>query len=184
MIKVSMEAPWYTFQKKVSALFEKDPDIYVGEIFQPEDDSEVTYAFNIEVKNHEKFVALDRVIPGTKVFGNVVLGIVLYDEENNDVHPGIKLFETIFKGNPIMKDLKVRTDAAGTDHVYVRFQPEIVQFFDDDTSDYNGNWTGIAEDIAREVFDNTWAVNFCTADLRENEEKTAEMLRTPLGEWP
>lgn len=167
MLKLAIDAPWYTFQKKVKALFGLDPDIYVSEVYEPENE-DVDYAFNIEVSNHEKFVALDRVIYGVKQFGNVSMAINLCDMEENDAHPGVELFETIFDGNPIMKDLKVITDHAGTDRVYVRFYPEVVQFFDDDLTDYNGNFNGLAEDIARDVFDETWSVNFCTADKREN----------------
>lgn len=182
MIKFNIEAPWYTFQKKVTALFANDPDIYVGDVYEP-DNEDIDYAFDIEVRSHEKFVALDRVIPAKKQFGNVTLGIVLYDEENNDVHPGYELFNTIFKGNSIVKDLKTVTDRAGIDHVFVRFEPEVIQFYDDDLTDYNGNYNGLAEDIAREVFGDAWAVNFCTVDKRENED-SAGSLHVPLGEWP
>ena len=46
----------------------------------------------------------------------------------------------------------------------VRFKPRVVQFFDDDISDFNGNWSGLAQDIAREVFgDGLRSVHFCTA---------------------
>lgn len=173
---MTIEAPWYTYQKKVKALFEMDPDICVGKVYEPED-SNTDYAFDIEVKSHEKFVALDRVIPGQKAFGNVTLGIALYDMANGDKHPGVELFKTIFKDNPIMKDMKVITDQAGVDHVYVRFQPEVIQFFDDDLTDYNGNFNGLAEDIARDVFDESWSVNFCTADKHENDGEEAAAVR-------
>ena len=45
---------------------------------------------------------------------------------------------------------------------------ELIQFPDDDTSDFNGNWNGLAEDIAREVFEEGYrGISFCTADKRE-----------------
>jgi hypothetical protein len=57
----------------------------------------------------------------------------------------------------------------------VIFQPEVVQFFDDDISDINGNWTGLAEDIARALFtEDRSGMNFCTADIHENDESEAE----------
>lgn len=168
MMNLMIEAPWHTYQKKVKALFESDPDINVGDIYEPEN-CENDYAFDIEVKNHDKFMALSAVMHGVKEFGNVRLGVVLYDEENSDKHPGYELFKTIFKGNRIVKDLKTITDQAGVEHVYVRFQPEVVQFFDDDLSDFDGNWNGLAEDIARDVFDEDWSVNFCTANVKEND---------------
>ena len=168
MLKLKLEAPWYTFQKKVKALFERDPDISVGEICESED-GKVDFLFDIEVRNHEKFLALDRVFPKVKTFGNVSLGIVLYDEENAiSTEDRVSLYKTIFEGNPIVKDIREAVDQAGTHHGFVRFQPEVVQFFDDDTSDFNGNWSGLAQDIAREVFsDEIAGIHFCTAALNE-----------------
>lgn len=170
MMMISIEAPWYTYQKKVNALFEQDPDIIVGEVYEPEDGS-ADFAFDIEVRNHEKFLALDRVLAKQKVFGNITLNVVLFDEENaNGADDGIALYETIFEGNPILKDIKDVVDFAGTRVGFVRFQPEVVQFHDDDTSDFNGNWNGLAEDIAREVFTEGYrGISFCTADKRETE---------------
>lgn len=182
MMKFAIEAPWYTHQKMVKALFEHDPDIVVGDIYEPDTD-DAEYAFDIEVRNHEKFIALDRAIQKTVVFGNITLTIVLCDEENSSVHPGYELFNTLFKDNPIAKDIKVVRDQAEVDHVFVRFEPQVIQFYDDDLTDYNGNWNGIAEDIAREIFANDWDVNFCTADLREDGNDEAN-IRVPLGEWP
>ena len=177
MMKFRIEAPWYTYNKKVKALFEQDPDIVVSDL-EEADSEDYDYVMNIEVMNHDKFVALDRVMPSMKEFGNIMVAIMLYDEENNGINPAIELYETIFNGNPIVKDIKNRVDQVGTCHGYVCFQPDVVQFFDDDLSDYNGNWTGLAEDIAREVFENdSFAMNFCTAAKNDELEK-------PLGEWP
>ena len=168
MMKFAIEAPWYTFQKKVKALFEQDPDIEVGDVIEQEDDR-TDYVFSIEVKNHEKFLALDRVLPKVRTFGNVTLGIMIFDEENvGDNVDRIALYETIFTGNPIVKDVKDVTDFAGTRHGFIRFKPEVIQFFDDNIADFSGNWSGLAQDIAMEVFDQEMAgIHFCTADKNE-----------------
>ena len=175
MKKLVIEAPWYTYRKKVNALFEQDPDIEVGEVYEPEDGN-ADFAFDIEVKNHDKFLALDRALAKQKKFGNVTLSITLFDEENADgTEDYAALYETIFQGNPILKDVKKVTDFAGTPPGFVRFQPEVIQFPDDDTSDYNGNWNGLAEDIAREVFAEGYrGVSFCTADKRETGKPQTE----------
>ena len=169
MLKFMLEAPWYTFRKKVNALFEQDPDITVGEVIESED-GKTDFLLDIEVRNHEKFLALDRVLPKVKIFGNVTLGIVLYDEENAQGEDDrVELYRTIFDGNPIVKDVREALDHTGTRHGFVRFQPEVVQFFDDDISDFNGNWSGLAQDIAREVFaDEMAGIHFCTAAKNEN----------------
>lgn len=171
MLNLKLEAPWYTYQKKVKALFARDPQITVGEIVEPEDGS-VNFLFDIEVRDHEKFLALDCVFPKTVQFGNVTLGICLYDEENNGgTVDALSLYETIFRGNPIVKDIRLGTDHTGTAHGFIRFQPEVIQFFDDDLYDYNGNWSGLAQDIAREVFkDEKRGIHFCTAALDEADD--------------
>lgn len=173
MIKFALEAPWERFAKMVKALFAQDDDIFVGDIYEGND---TTYALNISVKKHDKFLALDRLMPSVKTFGNVTLGIVLFDEENaeNDV---LALFKTLFDGNPIVDSIQTRPDPAGVCWNYVLFKPEVIQFFDDDMTDYNGLWSGLAEDIAYEVFEeNSRGVNFCTAPV--------DGVNKPLGEWP
>ena len=171
MMKLAIEAPWYTFQKKVKALFEQDPDITVGEIYEPGDGS-VNYAFDMEIRNHEKFLALDRVLPKVRAMGNVTLGICLFDEENDLGEDGaVELYKTIFDGNPIVKDIKDVRDMTGTRHGFVRFCPSVVQFFDDNLNDYSGNWSGLAQDIAAEVFDGEFrGIHFCTAGVNEAED--------------
>lgn len=76
---MKLEAPWYTYHKKVKALFERDSDISVGEIHASD---YFDYAFDIEVKDSDKFVALDRVLPKSVTFGNVELGIKLINTED------------------------------------------------------------------------------------------------------
>ncbi len=170
MIKFTLEAPWYTFRKKVEALFGRDPDIRVGEVVETKD-GKTDYTFDLEIRSHEKFIALDRVMPKVKTFGGVTLGICLYDAENScgEDSPAA-LYQTIFEGNPLVKDIQDVSDFTGTPHCYVRFRPEVLQFFDDNTADFNGNWSGLAQDIAGEVFaDEYRGVHFCTAGKDEPE---------------
>ena len=166
MMKYAIEAPWYTFQKKVNALFERDEDISVGDIVELEN-GKTDYCMDIEIRNHEKFLALDRILPKVKTFGNVTLGIILYDEENGlNGEDRIELYKKVFAGNPIVKDIRGMEDFTGTLHGYIRFEPEVIQFQDDNLADYNGNWSGLAQDIAAEVFDQEIAgIHFCTAPV-------------------
>lgn len=178
---LKIEAPWYAYHKKVKVLFGGDPDIEVGDIYTNPEGHAFNYAFDICVRKHEKFKALEKVMPEEVGFGNVTLGIFLMDMENlfDAEHP-VGLYAAIFDGNPLIKDIKEVTDFTGTLHGFVRFKPEVVQFFHDDISDYNGLWSGLAQDIAKEVFIGNAFVHFCTADLREENGGVA----TPLGEWP
>ena len=165
MLQITLEAPWYSFQKKVSSLFKGDPDIIVSEVYEVEGE-DYQYAFDIEIRKHDKYVAMDRVMPAIKSFGNVKMAIMLFDEENANGNPDAEVYETIFRDNPILEGIKDIIDPAGIHHGYVVFKPEVIQFFDDELSSYNGKWSGLAQDIAREIFDNEFrGVHFCTADV-------------------
>lgn len=171
MMNVNVEAPWYTFLKKVQALFEGDPEIVVEPDLTELEGGNHDYALMIGVKNHEKYLALDRMMRKEHTFGNISVEVMLFDEENtaNEENDRIELYRTIFKGNRIVRDVKEQTDFTGTKFGYVRFEPEVIQFDDDNTADYSGLWNGLAEDIAREVFvDEFCGVYFCTVDKREN----------------
>lgn len=162
-------APWYTYQKKLNALFGEDSDIEVGAVELAAEPG-VNYTIRLEVKNHEKFLALDRAISKRVQFGGVVLSVTPVDVSDGSGETVAELYRTIFDGNRIVKDIKEVSDFAGAPHGFIRFWPDVIQFPNDDTSDYNGNWSGLAMDIAREVFGECGAgIHFCTADIRENE---------------
>jgi len=167
MYKLAIEAPWETWSKKLKAMFDDDPEITVSDVFQSDNGMDTDYSVAIQCVNHSKFIALDRLLPRIKEFGNVTLGIDIYDEENVEVNT-LELFDTLFAGNPIFDGCKQKTDATGTDWNYVMFKPKVIQFFDDDLGDLNGLWSGIAEDIARDVFsENGRGVFFCTSPVEQ-----------------
>ena len=155
--------PWYIYQKQVKALFEHDPQIIVGEIYQQENGKD--YAFDIEVRSHEKFLALDRMLIRFRLFGNVALTINLFDEENADGGAPIDICRALFDGNPIVESIEDIVDLAGTHHGFVVFAPKVVQYYADDLRDINGNETTLAQDIAREMFKDLDGVNYCTGQV-------------------
>lgn len=168
MNKLFLEAPWETWCKELKAIFKYDKDIEVSDIYEPENGMDTDYGVAIMVSNHDKFIALDRLMPRMKVFGNVTLGIDLFDEHNIEVNIA-DIFKEVFAGNPIVDSIQTRTDQTGTDWNYVLFKPDVIQFFDDDLTDYNGLWSGLAEDIARDVFEeNGRGVCFCTAPVEKS----------------
>lgn len=155
--------PWYIYQKQVKALFEHDPQIIVGEVYQQENGKD--YAFDIEVRSHEKFLALDRLLIRFKLFGNVALSINLFDEENANRDAAIDVCRALFDGNPIVESVEDIVDLAGAHHGFVVFEPKVIQYYADDLRDINGNETTLAQDIAREMFKDLDGVNFCTGQV-------------------
>ena len=65
-----------------------------------------------------------------------------------------------------MQKIALAEDMAGSQHVFVVFHPEVKQFFDDNMFDYNGFWSGLNQDIAKEVFEEAAnaGVHFCTGE--------------------
>ena len=183
---VKLSPPWNTYNNMVRVLFDVDPEITVGNIYKAseEDQNEYTYAFEIATTNKDKFVALNKLMDQYITFGNVIVKQVIIDNSGDETNPYIELYENLFNGNPNLKDIKSITDPAGRQHHYIRFQPEVLQFYNDDLTDYNGNKSCLAEDIAYEMFSNNMdsSINFCTADIRENDDP--DVVNAPLGEWP
>lgn len=169
MNNFKLEAPWNTYQKKIAALFAKDDEISVGDVV-PVEDGDVNYALVITVDDFEKYVALDRLLPDVMTFGNVTLGVIVRGApgiEENDV---CRLYRILFENNKSVHDILEASDQFGGVHNFIRFKPEVLQFPDDNTSSYNGLWSGLAEDIAKELF---WSehrgIHFCTAPVEEFE---------------
>lgn len=165
MSNTNLSAPWNTYQKKLRALFENDPEIDVLDLMTSSK-TNFDYSLEIDVSNHEKYNALVNVLPDTVNFGNVDVEIRLVDnsKEAEAEVDYYNLYKTLFKDNPIVSEV-IKSNVRGmSNNIYVLFKPEVVQFFNDNLDDFEGNWTGLAQNIAMEVFDKHDApVHFCTA---------------------
>lgn len=184
MNNLKIQSPWQSFQGKVKAMFEHDPFVEVSDLIDGAQGG--CYILPIVVKKHAKYEALVRLIPRTVTFGNIVVETQLYDTENgiSSVEEISKLFAAAFEGNPIFRDVKQARDLTGTVHSFVRFEPVVLQFFNDNLADFNGNWSGLAADIAMGELFTEYAemgIHFCTAPMAE---ETGTDTGKPLGEWP
>ena len=174
---LKLSPPWYTYQRELAALFEGDTDIEIGQIYELEDHIELW----IIVHNEKKYRALLNLLPTYPDFGNVkVKNVIKFkDEKAQDVYADVK---DLFEGNPNVSEIKEITDFAAAKHLFVEFKPEVIQFYNDDTSSPYGFWNGLAQDIALDVFDDiSGGVHFTTA---AKDLGPAEALGKPLGEWP
>ena len=87
----------------------------------------------------------------------------------------LELFQKAFSGNPALSYTASYNTPFG--HVtYIVFQNKVVQFFNDQMNDINGNKNTLLQDIAPEVFGTEHAVYYCT--------EAPVKLSKPLGEWP
>lgn len=161
MAKLKLSPPWDIFYKEVDAFFKEDGDVKV--IFDEDE-----FTIKLYVDDATKAAALTELLPTEKDFGNVVLKIsVIPANEGGRPALGMPPY-TAFYGNPIVDEIKIIRDLFGYDLVYVMFVKEVVQYFTDNISDYNGFCSTLYENIARNIFEGKEGVFYCTS--AEDEE--------------
>ena len=165
---MKMSAPWVCFYRKMEALFAKDPEI---KITYDEENIEV----KLYVENPRKAEALSQLLPTEKIFGNVTLKITVIPA-NNLGETKADLIQQAFDGNPVLQYIWPANTPLGS-FTYVVFKGEVVQYFNDDMSDINGNCSTLYQEIAKEVLGEESGTFFCT-------EAMSQALEKPLGEWP
>lgn len=152
MNEVGLQAPWVLFARQIQKMFEKDEEV---KVVCDEKNNEI----KLLVNNTIKADALSLILPSEKTFGNIVVKIIVVpanDEKTSD------LFKRAFAGNAAVNKIEVVNDLFENDGVYVLFDPVVVQYFADDISDFYGNTSTLYEDLAREIFEKTPQVHFCT----------------------
>lgn len=155
MEKIKLSSPWMTFFHEMQALFDSDPDVTVR--LKEGDDT----AIEVYVCGAEKSEALEALLPASKTFGNVTVYINVIPDNPTEEKRKIDLFKTAFFGNPVVSYITTNADPFQNKVDYIVFQNKVVQFFNDDISDVNGNMSTLYEEIARDVFDDA-GVFFCT----------------------
>lgn len=154
MAIIKKSAPWVEYYRQVNALFDEDPDIRV--IYNEEINQ-----LNLYVNNTEKAEALSRLLPTGITFGNVTMEILVTPSNLSNSYKG-DLIAAALKGNAAVSRIVTIDDVFANKITYVIFRRGVVQYFDDDLSDYHGVHSTLYENIAREVFEDLEGVFFCT----------------------
>lgn len=150
--EMKVSPPWIEYYRKVEALFKNDAAVRVHY-----DDHQKT--LRLFVIGEEKERALKKLLPTEKDFGGVVLKIEVY-QTYTFTEDTVELFRKAFEGNKAFVEV-VKVDLLSPVN-YVVFKKEVVQFYNDNLGDVNGNKTTLYEDIARDVFGSVADVYFCT----------------------
>ena len=153
MEKVNLSSPWVTFYRELDALLGCDPEVKVN--YDEEDNS-----IKVFVDNEEKAEALAELLPAEKTFGNVTVRVSVVPANRLGENKA-SLFQKAFEGNPALAFVKTE-DKGLYSFGYVVFRKEVVQFFNDDLSDLNGNRSTLYQEIAKDVFGETDGIFFCT----------------------
>lgn len=148
--KISLSSPWQTYYNKLKALFGQDPEVHLG--FH---DGNFDKQIIIRVDKLEKYDAINKLLPETVAFGNVIVNIIVVPANNdNHVIDRSELLDRAFNGNPIYdKLITVKGDAPILGGAkYVMFKKKVAQFFNDNMADPNGNSSYLYADLAEDMF--------------------------------
>lgn len=158
--KLELISPWINFYKEIEALFERDPEVHVS--LEEHDEKTIV----LRVDSGDKALALDRIMPKERTFGNVTVKIMVIPANEPEDWDTLKTVETAFRGNEAFTGTLQRVTLFGT-LKYVLFDKIVVQYANDDIGDANLVRSTLYQDIARDVLGETLdGVYFCTQSRR------------------
>lgn len=160
--KAGIQAPWVTTYKKICALFENDMDLHISDI------NEATpgiCTIVISSQNNAKLESIKKILKNHFEFGNVTMDIEFIPENDDDKITDSD-FRNAFNCNENLAEVRNIELPDGSVKTYVVFEKEVVQFYNDDLTDLYGNYNGLMEDIARELFNDVDpSISYCTAEV-------------------
>lgn len=165
MNNFKLSSPWANYYKKIVALFGEDPDI---KIVYDEDEN----LLKLFVDGTDKAEAIDGLLPEEKVFGNVTMKIAIIPA--NTEMTKVDMFRKAFEGNPAFSYAVTVGGISSNDFNYVVFKNKVVQYWNDNLGDINGNESTLYQEIAKDIFEDCTGIYFCT-DTEKN-------LGKPLSE--
>ena len=155
--KVQLSPPWQTYVNELKAMFEYDHEVQI----KYDDAEKQVYIF---VAKAAKAAALEKILCSKAVFGNVTLTVNVVppneDEQPRDV---LEDFEDALRDNPLVRSI-FSNDTPFGKYRYVGFHREVVQFYNDQMDDPNGNKSMLLQEIARDIFKPSLIVNYYTED--------------------
>lgn len=167
---VKLSPPWTTVEKKIRALFNGDEDITIKPIKRLADGN---LELSLEGPDACKMIALSSIMKTKYNFGNFNLNLVFRTTDGKEVGPievdewfddlyGV--YEDAFCSTATVIDIKDVQDRTGAENVVISFKKEVVQFFNDDLTDFYGNWNGLYTDIAKELLNDNLFVKYTIAE--------------------
>lgn len=153
MEKLTLSSPWITFTKEIKLLFRQDPDIRIIIDFD-------TNEIKLLVSKKNKAEALAKLLPVEKTFGNITVKITVVPP-NDEPDTPIEWIKTAFEGNPVFDGAQSKESTIGSFN-YAVFKKEVVQFYNDQLDDINGNKSMLYQEIAKDVLGTQDGVFYCT----------------------
>lgn len=142
---ISIEAPWWRFYKLLQNLFINDESVTFL-------NNETKGVFEITVSSSDvcKLAAIKKVVGTERTFGNVKVAITYIEEE---APLTLEEFAAAFKDTGYLVDTKTATTPAGDPIFFPIMKKDVIQFYDDDISDYYGNFNATVAAATVEIMD-------------------------------
>ena len=158
-----LSPPWYSYQRKVLALFGRDPEVRVRDLYKVDENN---FTLFIIVRTEVKAQAIRALLPRVvEVGGATITSRIFIPVDDCEVRlerkgTDIQLIKEAFTGNPIFD--RVEPGPPGlSSWSFCIFRKEVIQFWDDDISNFYGLHTTLAETIALDILRDV-NVQFCT----------------------
>lgn len=165
-VEFRLSPPWYTHLRKLQNLFMSDPDVVVDNDLTKNNDGSFTAV--IHCATRVKYDALLKVIKPEVKFGNVVLKVEVVADVNEQTPA--ELMNIAFGDNDLYVDTYEIVDAMGSKHVYSVFKKDVIQFYNDDLSDYCNNFNGLVADVVKDVIDRKAVRTYVCTECEDLEE--------------
>lgn len=161
MARIKFSAPWDIFYREINELFKEDPEIRV--VYNEE-----TNEIKLYVETYVKATALNDLLPSEMTYGDVTQKITIVqanDFTHNYVADNAEKFAQAFDGNPILSRIETVGEIFTNPITYVVFINKVVQYFNDDIGDINGQCSTLYQEIAKNVFGSMDGIYFCTDNV-------------------
>jgi hypothetical protein len=171
--QVQLSPPQFTYFNLIKSSIGNDPLVTVEPL---EILPSGNFLITLRVRGLHKARALATLIVPSRAIGGVRLTVQVRTTQGTLVKPLrciftpeqiVKLYQTAFRTNRLFLFAAIRQFFAQR-YVYPVFRARIIQFFNDDLSDYYGNYNNIAAFVFRDVLRPTvsrTSVRFSTARL-------------------
>jgi hypothetical protein len=151
-----LSPPWYTFWNQVNSALGNDPDITVG----PLNTGSNPYGIAVNVSGSDKARALATIVQSQQTFGNVVVQVQIFYQGQQaapiaitSAQQLVQVVQMALGGNGWFVEVQSRplTPISKAQVIFPIFQKSVIQFYNDDLSDYYSNFNGVVASVFSEV---------------------------------
>ena len=149
-----LSPPWYTYYNFIKESIGSDPWVKVLDMTEM---SGAQYIITSQARRIEKARALATILTLRQTFGNIVVDIEIL-HNGNGVSPYeppltnaelLRIFNQALGTNSYFRN--VRLGGLVAESIFPIFKKEVIQFFNDDISDFYQNFNGVASNVFVEV---------------------------------